>query len=384
MRVLDLSGLDHRPGGAVGPWDTAAFTRSWRGEVVHTTVVTQGLELRVCSLPGVRDGRIEVVIQMVEPLAPTWRALDQLTQTLVILIPLALALAALGGAFLTGRALQPVREITEAADRIEAENLSQRLPFEGTDEFARLAAVLNGMLERLEAAFERQKRFTGDASHELRTPLATIKAASSLAREDAWGAEACQAAMASIEGAADRAGRIIEDLLLLARADSGRLIGSTRAVSIEQPLDQALRETAGAAGGAPDRAPVLIDLPDTPLLVRGEPQHLTRLFINLLENALRHTPATGEITVSTRADRQHVIVTVRDTGEGISLEHLPRLGERFYRADAARSRASGGAGLGLAICKSIVEAHQGSLEIDSVVGEGTVVTVTLPRDHAGE
>ncbi len=377
-RVLDPSGRNPFDGQHIVPWHASALARSLAGETVYVTIDAGGEPLRLISRPLVRDGAIQAVIQEPAPLAATLEAVDQLTRTLLLLIPMALALAGLGGGFLTGRALRPVREITRAASTIEAENLSERLPVQGRDEFARLTGVLNGMLERLETAFERQKRFTGDASHELRTPLATIKATSSLAREDEWGAEACQKAMASIEGAADRASRIVDDLLLLARADNQRLVVATRPVLVGQVLDQARRETLAAADG--ERAPVVLDLPaGTPLAVSGDPDHLTGLFVNLLENALRHTPPPGRVTVAARAEGERVVVTVADTGEGIPAVHLPHLGERFYRVDAARARSSGGAGLGLALCKSIVEAHHGELEIDSEPGRGTVVTVTLPR-----
>lgn len=382
-RVLDRTGQDYRPEGTVGPWDTQAFHRALRGERVFSTIMSEGEPLRVYSLPGVKDGQIQGVIQAVEPLAPTQLALNQLTKILLVLIPAGLLLAALGGAFLTGRALRPVREIAEAASEIQAESLSARLPVRGKDEFARLQQVLNGMLERLEAAFERQKRFTGDASHELRTPLTTIKATSSLAREDEWDAPACHTALLNIEQAADRAERIIDGLLLLARADSHTLASRrVEPASLDAVIHGAVDATRASAAGGPHAAVRLCLPPDARLIVAVDGDYLTRVFVNLMENAFRHTPPHGEIVIHALPADDTVVVSVRDTGEGIAPEHLPHLTERFYRVDAARSRIRGGAGLGLAICRSIIEAHGGRVEIVSEPGSGTEVILTLPRAPA--
>ena len=380
-RVLDPTGQDYRPEGTIGPWDAAAFRQALAGTRVLTTIRSEGDWLRVMSVPGVRNGRIEGVIQWVQPLAPVERALDQLTKTLLILVPAALLIAALGGAFLTGRALRPVREIAEAASEIQAENLSARLPVRGRDEFARLTQVLNGMLERLEGAFQRQRRFTGDASHELRTPLATIKATSSLAYEDEWDAPACHTALRNIEKAADRAERIVDGLLLLARADSDTLVREGGCVPLAAVVAAAVEVVEAARESRPGESagpPIRTALPSSPATVAVDTDQLTRVFVNLLENAVRHTPAGGEITISALGASDEVVVTVRDTGEGIAPEHLPHLTERFYRADSARTRARGGAGLGLAICRTIVEAHGGRMDIQSEPGHGTEITLRLP------
>jgi signal transduction histidine kinase len=356
-RLLDEQGLDYW---RMRPWDERAFSRSLTGEELFTTTVNNGKELRVRSIPGRRRGRIRGVIQVVEPMAPTRKALDELTRTLVILVPIALALAALGGAFLTRRALQPIREITRTATQIDPQNLSARIPAEGKDELAQLAGVLNGMLARLEEAFERQKRFAGDASHELRTP------------------ETCLTAMGAIEAAADRANRIVDDLLILARSDDSRLLPLLGEISLRAVIDQAVREAEAAWENRAPHAAVRVELADEPLQVLGEPSHLARVFVNLLDNALRHTPVTGEVLISARGEASVVVATVTDNGEGIAAEHLPHLGERFYRVDAGRERSRGGAGLGLAICRAIVEAHQGRLDVHSEPGSGTVVAISLP------
>jgi signal transduction histidine kinase len=375
-RVLGSAGLDYR---SRQPYDPDAFRRSMGGAAVSKTIQYSGQELRLLSLPGWRRGQIAGVVQVVQPLAPVHTALDELTRTLLISLPLALSLAGLGGAFLTWRALQPVRDITATAKRIDPQTLSARVPAEGNDEFAQLAGVLNGMLARLEDAFERQKRFTGDASHELRTPLATIKATSSLAREDGWNAEQCQAAMTAIEESADRAARIVEDLLILARSDGARLPVGREVISVEELLAHSISHLESAQFSAESMAVIELDpIGMDSLRVNGDSAHLERVFINLLENARRHTSAEGSIRVSARPSGEHVQIIVADTGEGIAAEHLPHLGERFYRVHASRERAQGAAGLGLAICHALVGGMGGTLRIESVVGRGTTVIVTLP------
>jgi heavy metal sensor kinase len=387
-RVLDRDGRSLRPG-ASGPWDREAFTRALRGQQVYSTASALNEPIRVLSVPVRRNGQVAMVVQLVLPLSGVYDELGRLTRTQLTLIPLALLAAALGGAFLTERALRPVRHVTHAAAQIGASDLAARLPVKGKDEFSELSSTFNGMLERLEQAFtqlgqalEQQRRFTADASHELRTPLTIIKANTSLALEEERSGAEYRQALAAADRAADTTNRIVRDLLLLARGDAGQLSLDPRPTRISELLERAAEPFRG-----PQTPPISFQLPQSSLGVNGDPHHLLRLFTNLLENAVRHTPLTGRITITASAEKDSVVVRVRDTGEGISPEHLPHVCERFYRADAARTRRQGGTGLGLAICQSIVKAHHGSLTLASVVGEGTTVTVRLPglillTDHA--
>ena len=167
--------------------------------------------------------------------------------------------------------------------------------------------------------------------------------------------------------------RVVQDLLLLARSDSGQLDLELEPASISDILEYTLDAPRGRDGPA-----IRMDDLDEACRVDGDEHYLIRLFVNLLDNALRHTPPDGDIAVSARRVGSSLKVSIRDTGEGISPDHLPHLGERFYRVDTARQRTLGGTGLGLAICKSIVQAHGGVLEFQSTLGKGTTVTVTLP------
>ena len=365
------------------PWDRHSFVRSLAGRTVYSTVNDHGTPTRVLSMPIERRGKIDEVIQLAFPLDGVLREINALTATLLALVPFGLLAAGLGGAFLTDRALRPVREIAGTAARLGASDLSERLPVSGRDEFSELSSSFNAMLARLEEAFDRQRRFTADASHELRTPLSIIKANTSLALEHPWPEDRYREFLSAIDTAAARQTRIVEELLFLARADAGGLARDVGTVCLIEALEEAAE--AAAAVSRPDRPGIRLEAIDPALVVLGSGSELTRLFTNLLENAVRHTPPEGLVTVSALVEARSVTVTVTDTGEGIATEHLPHLGERFYRVDAARSTGTGGNGLGLAICRSITEAHRGRMAIESQVGAGTAVRIWLPlfRSEAG-
>jgi len=385
-RFLNREGRSLVPFAEDIPWDEAtALVSGQAGVERYSHLTVEGEALRIFSIPLMRGDEIEGVIQVAHPLTEQQRLEEGLERTLLMLIPLALLVAGIGGAFLTDRALRPVKRITAEAARIGAQDLSHRLEVTGRDELSELAATFNGMIARLEAAFhqleqayEQQRRFTADASHELRTPLTTIKANTSLALCGEPTPAEYREALEAADEAADTMNRIVQDLLLLARSDGGQLGLSLQPVSIREILTRAAALVSGEGSAPIEIEPIAPDLG-----VVGDSHHLVRLFVNLLENAVRHTPASGRITLSARMEPgagDHVVVHVADTGEGIPPQHLAHVCERFYRVDAARSHSSrGGTGLGLAICQSIVQAHSGKLTIASEVGRGTTVTLLLPR-----
>ncbi len=313
------------------------------------------------------------------------RALTVLDTALLTLIPVALLGAGAGGAYLTDRVLRRVRRTAEAAERISVEgagDLSARLPVIGNDEFSQLADTFNGLLGRVETAFhqqaqilEQQRRFTADASHELKTPLTVIRGTASMALDGPTPTESdYRRSLKEIDRASEMMSRLVQDLLLLARSDGGQLGRDRIEVLVREVLEMAICGVAAPAGLS-----VELDIQDEALVVVGNETELVRLFSNLLDNAVHHTPVPGTIRLTAVAQEDQIQVSVSDTGVGISPEHLAHLGERFYRVDSARSRPDGGTGLGLSICKSIVAAHEGTLTIESVVGEGTTVHVLLPR-----
>jgi heavy metal sensor kinase len=394
-RFFDPAGRPLNPSGhpqtgtKADPWDRTAFAHALRGqqEFYYSTAAVAGVPVRVLSVRLRQEGQVVGVLQVAAPLTVMYEELARLSGVLMMLFPLALLVAALGGIFLTEGALRPVRQITQAAAQIGASDLGERLPVKGKDEFSELAGTFNGMLGRLEQAFtqlaqalahqaaalEQQRRFTADASHELRTPLTIIKANTSLALEEERSNAEYRRALEAADRAADTTTRIVQDLLLLARGDAGQLRLEPRPIRIGELLERAVEPLRRSPGPS-----IAIERSDLPMEVSGDPHHLLRLFSNLLENAVRHTPAPGQITISVEVEENNLAVRVRDTGEGIPPEHLPHVCERFYRVDAARARPRGGTGLGLSICQTIVEAHQGSLTIQSIVGRGTTVTVRLP------
>ncbi len=400
IRLIDQNGQPLTQTLPDGPLDSAGFRQALRGGTAIRTIHIGSVPVRVLSESVTRNGMPLGVLQLNHRLEDTYAQIDRVTGVLLALIPVAVIVAAIGGAFLTGRALEPVREITATAARIEAENISDRLEVSGHDEFALLATTFNGMLDRLENAFrrleqlyEQQRRFTGDASHELRTPLTIIKANASLALAMPRQPADYVQTLKVIDSAADRTNRIIQDLLLLARADGGQLILDMKPVSVAEIVDQAGAQTLQAASGSlsetisqefKEQAPVIREAVAPDLWVLGKADMLTRMLVNLLQNALRHTPSTGTVQIGasgleTDGNAGKIQITIRDSGEGIAPEHLPHLTERFYRADTSRAREQGGTGLGLSICRSIAEAHGGSLLVESEVGQGTTVCVTLPR-----
>ena len=296
-----------------------------------------------------------------------------LDRVLLMLLPVGLLAAGAGGALLTAQSLRPVQRITAAAERIQAENLSERLPVLGRDEYADLSVTLNAMLGRLQSAFEEQRRFTSDASHELKTPLTAIKAKTSVALTRPRSAEAYRETVSAVDSMADQMTALVQSLLQLAQADAGRVGRDRCRVTVRDIIEMGMDLTPPRDGPA-----ILVDIPEPSPAVCGSPSELARVISNLAENARRHTPPAGRVLISASERPGQVEIVVSDTGEGIAPEHLPHLGERFYRVDTVRGRADGGTGLGLAICKSIVDAHGGQMWVESRVGSGTAVHVQLP------
>ncbi len=358
---------------ADAPWDRAGLTAALAGRTTFHSVTEDGAPVRVLSMPT-PHGALQIVASLSDLVALQTR----LTWVLLVLAPGALLAAAAGGLFLTDRALRPVRAVADAAGALTVADLSQRLPVTGHDEFARLAETMNGMLARLETAFTQERRFIADASHELRTPLTAIKAHTSLALQGTRTPAQLREALDAVNHAADVMTRLVRDLLLLARADQGGLPLERDVVEVDVLCRHAVALSARADGPA-----IRVEMPDPPPVLSGDAHHLERLLVNLLDNARQHTPPEGHITLTARNDGATVMLTVADTGVGIPAAHLPHLGARFYRVDAARTRRQGGVGLGLAICHSIVDAHHGTLDIASQEGAGTTVTVRLPAGEGG-
>jgi heavy metal sensor kinase len=305
------------------------------------------------------------------------QALLGLVRTLIIAVPLALALAAGGGIFLARRALKPVDKIAQTAQKIGEGDLSQRINVNTKDELGRLAATLNEMIGRLEKAFQRQKQFTSDASHELRTPLAVIEAESTLALQKERPPSDYRQSLEIVSREARQMSSLIGQLLTLARADAGKEQWNFAEVELGKLITnlsidvEVLCQEKGLSfqlGQTQD------------LVVKGDEARLRELFMNLLDNAISYTSAPGTVSLSLRREGQMAVVAITDTGIGIPAEDIPFIFERFYRGDKSRSRAEGGSGLGLAICRHIAEAHGGKIEVESQTGAGSTFSVWLPLE----
>jgi heavy metal sensor kinase len=287
-----------------------------------------------------------------------------------------LVVGLMGGWWISGRIVQPIQMISETAAQMSATNLDRRIQVNNLDqELVPLATVLNTTFGRLEQSFSRLTQFTADASHELRTPLAVIQSQAELALSQSRTSEYYQQALETCLRSADRMRSLVDGLLLLARTDSDRLElhrGPLDLRLIAEDAVMQLQEKAITAG-----VELECRTPEVPVMISADPVFLAQVPTNLIDNAIQHTPAGGKIIVDVRLDGTHAVLSVQDTGYGITPEHLPHLFERFYRVDIGRSRRHGGSGLGLAICRSLVEAHGGHIECKSVPGKGSTFTIRL-------
>jgi two-component system, OmpR family, heavy metal sensor histidine kinase CusS len=338
--------------------------------------VVGGVPVRFLSTNIDVDGRVYTV-QIGAPLRDLKSGLQDASWLLAPLFPALLLLAAAGGYWLSRRALAPVSEITETARSITADSLAKRLIVPATgDELQRLSETLNEMIARLESAFQKISRFTADASHELRTPLAVMRTTAEVAlRADRPNGEHREA-LGQIVAEIQRTSGLVENMLLIANADSGH--GRFRMAPVD--LAAAVEEAGLEAAVLAREKGVQLDvqLPVRPVWVRGDANALRRLFLILIDNAVKYTPSGGCCDVYFAERRGLAIGAVRDTGMGICPEDLPHIFDRFYRVDRARSRQQGGTGLGLAIGQWIAASHGGTIHVESELDRGTVFEVRLP------
>jgi signal transduction histidine kinase len=303
-------------------------------------------------------------------------ALENLGSLLLLGIPLSMVAAFLAGLWMSGRVLRPIERITDTVREINDQKLAVRLPLtQSGDELDALSATLNGMLDRLQHAFNRVGRFTADASHELRTPLALIRGNAEIMRSEVLLSAPVNARSLEIIAEADRMRDLIEDLLDLARYDGA----SKTAFSIVDPADLTLRAAqVGERLAAAADLDFTVQSPKTIFPVCGNDRDLSRVLVILLDNAIRYTAPGGRVWLDVACSLAECEMTVGDTGCGIEKRHIASIFDRFYRVDDSRNRATGGAGLGLSIAEAIVRAHGGKIEVESTPGKGSVFTVRVP------
>jgi heavy metal sensor kinase len=345
---------------------------AWRG----TVLAHNGQAVRLYSIALKANGTTFGVLQVGESLAQLDATLQSVVIVLLIIDPFVLLLSAFGSYWLAKRAFRPMLHLTRTTREINAGDLHRRVPLpHARDEVYDLALTLNDMIARLDQAFARQRRFVADASHELRTPVTAIRSMTDIALDNELSLEECRGNLRDVNAEAERLGLLISDLLALARADEAQL-----------PLDhEPVRLDLLAVDVAATMEPLALERGITlqvqtpePVPIIGDTARLIQMMMGLVENALTYTNACGIVTLIVRRDGTQACLQVRDTGIGIAPEDAAHIFERFYRADPARSRAAGGSGLGLSIVDWIVRVHNGSISVESQVGQGSMFTVMLP------
>jgi heavy metal sensor kinase len=359
-----------RPAGLPMPSDPSADGQptfeSFAGRTGHDRLLSR-------VVPG-PDGPL--ILQVAAPLAADDHELGELLTVMLLAGPLALASALGGGYVLAYRALAPVDRMAADAEQITASRLDRRLDIPNpNDELGRLGATLNGMIGRLERSFEEIRRFTADAAHELRTPLTVMRNAAEVTLRSPRPPEQYCRVLGDMLEEVERLTRLAEQLLFLCREDAGLIPLSATIIRLDDLVRDAVEHLRVVAEAK------ALTLECTQLAacpIRGDADQLRQLLFNLLDNAIKFTPAGGTVSVGLERPDGEARVIVEDAGIGIPPEHLPHVFERFYRVDPSRNVEVEGTGLGLAIAQSIAEAHAGSIAVESTVGVGTRAILTLP------
>ena len=338
--------------------------------------LSDGTRVRLFSRLHTLDGH-PLLIRLAHSEEPLFSRLRDLFAASLLVLPLVLGLSGLAGYALARRALSPIEKMARQAQEITPDKLHARLPNdESEDELGQLARVFNGTLARLEQAFEQLRRFTSDASHELRTPLAMIRSVGEVGLQKDGTREEYRDIVGSMLEEVNRLTSLVDNLLTISRADSGHI-----------QLRRAPVRVMGLAKEAGGLFEILMEEKGLRLLIEGDEKvqvegdcmFLRQALVNILHNAVKYSPVGETIRVHVRnGEHEKVTVEIQDNGPGIPSEDQPRIFDRFYRVDKARWRESGGAGLGLSISKWAVEAHGGSIRIESVPEHGCTFFVTLP------
>ena len=344
-----------------------------------TTTQVAGLPLRFYSEPILVNGQ-PYTVQVAAPLHEAFEAIEAFGVILMLAIPVLLLVAGAGGYWISKHALDPVDAISRTAQRISIESLSDRLPTPQTgDQLQRLTETLNQMFSRLETSVRRIKQFTADASHELRAPIALIRTTAEVAvqRRNRQAHEYLEA-LEDIPEESERTSQVVDSLMLLARADAGKEVLERVPVDISSVCRAAIDQ--GEKLARHKNVQLSASIPESPIPVHGDAEALRRALLILIDNAVKYTPEGGSVRIALTTNDGFVKMTVNDTGIGIAPAALPHIFDRFWRADQARSRAYGGAGLGLSIAKWIAETHAGSITVKSELGNGSAFALKVPLD----
>jgi len=362
------------------PADVPSPSWASRAEAASQVPLPGGRKMLLTAREVQTPGGARYLVETGAPMDDVQAHLRQWLIFLLVVLPVVAGLALGGGSILVKRALSSVDKIAASAERISSQNLSERLPVARTgDELERLSIALNHMVQRLDEAFQYSRRFMADASHELRTPLTVLRGElESLIQEPALAPEGRERLGSALEEV-ERLASIVEGLFAISRLDAGeaaaewvkfdlaRLAAATADQMSLLAEDKNIQVTCAAA---------------EPVWVEGDQSRLKQVVVNLLDNAIKYTLQGGTVALSVSSIDSKAVLEVADNGIGIPAEALPRVFDRFFRVDKARSRELGGAGLGLSIVKSICAAHHGRVEASSTPGQGSRLRVELPLASA--
>ena len=352
--------------------DSLAIRDSLEQEVTHvTTAQFNGEPIRIAAL---RTANFTYLVGY--PVGEVSDLLDSLYVIFLVLIPIALAVSVFGGFALAKKSLRPVDDISTRARRITAENLDQSISVRNpNDEIGRLADTINNMISRLRDSFSQVKQFSADASHELRTPLTIMRGELELGLRSMKSPEEYHRVLESTLEEIVRMTVIVDNLLMLAKADQGTYTAEFSEIDLHTLVDELYEDSEVLA----ERKHIHISVKtNTPVTIVGDRIRLRQLFLNLIDNAIKYTPEGGTVTLAVDRKNSTALFEIVDTGIGIPHEDQTKIFDRFYRVDKARSRELGGSGLGLSIAKWIAELHRGSITVASAPQRGSVFTVTLP------
>ena len=398
IQVLDQSGNIGRKSDNLRnvqlPISLNALKNATKGSITFETNRSIGnTPLRIITFPVIENDHVTKIVQIASSLEEVEDALSTLFLILIIAVPLALMIAILGGQFLAHKALKPVDNITQTARMITSQNLNQRIaPLKVKDEISRLIETFNEMISRLDQSFRQVKQFSSDASHELKTPLTILKGEVEVTLRKERSLQEYQQTLKSNLEEINRMSQIVEDLLLLSRADVEEIGLNKEDINLSEIFNEVVTQMDVLATSK--RLRLFASNHHQDIHMFGDALRIRELFINLIENGIKYTEQGGAIRVTlskeydplgrnrsggTEGEKEEFVkIVVSDTGIGIAEEDQERIFNRFFRVDKARSREEGGSGLGLSICKWIVEAHQGEIRVESELGKGSSFIVKLP------
>jgi len=379
IQIMDSSGrigakMSDIEGEAL-PTSFSALERAMRGEIVYETIERTKPRLRMITIPILENKKVTSVVQVGTSLEDFDETIRKLLLIMIISIPSSICVTIVVGYFMARKALRPVDQIRRAAVKISSSNLDEKIDITGRkDELSRLAETFNAMINRLKDAFQRINQFSIDVSHELKTPLTILKGETEVALRKEREKRDYQVLLMSNLEEIDRMSCIIDDLLLLSKADTREIKLNVEEVALRDLIIDVCMDMKVVA----DKKSVALETSELEdIRLKGDELKLRRMLLNIVENGIKYSHIGGKVSVSSYVNDGYAKIDIKDNGIGISEEDIKYIFDRFYRADRSRKRESG-SGLGLSISRWIAEAHKGGIEVKSQPAQGSMFTIKLP------